>query len=301
MLQGTIEDKRAEKYRKCADWLSFEEVEQSDGTKKLKLRNAMFCRDPYCPVCIPARSDARRRQVTKAMPLMIADHPQVKYLMMTLTVKNCEITNLRKTIKWMNSAFIKMINRDSFCELGYIRALEVTRDKNNPKLAHPHFHALLAVPPDYFSTKKSLYMSQGKLSELWKDALGINYTPIVDIRRIKVFEPKALSNAIGEIVKYVTKPTDLLEDVEWTCEYISQMLGAKKVTTGGLFRDYLKQIEQEPEDLIGKDDEDDRKTGIFVYFKYDYKTRNYVVLNSFEEILQNGEFTTQKEYSTSVL
>lgn len=301
MLQGTIEHKRAEKYRNCANLLKFELVEQDDGTQKPKLRYTLFCRDPYCPVCIPARSEARRRQVAKAMPLMIADHPQIKYLMMTLTVKNCEITNLRETIKWMNKSFIKMINRDSFCDLGYIKAIEVTRDKNNSNLAHPHFHVLVAVPPDYFSTKKNLYISQDRLSRLWGDALGIDYTPIVDVRRIKVFEHQALSRAIGEIVKYVTKSTDLLEDVEWTCEYISQMLGAKRVTTGGLFHKYLKQIDQEPEDLIGKDEENDRATGIFMYFKYDYEIRDYVIFEFCEGTLQNSDFITQEEYSTSVL
>jgi hypothetical protein len=235
------------------------------------------------------------------MPSVIADYPDIHYLMVTLTIKNPKITELRKTIKWMQKAFIKMLERDSFCQLGYVRGVEVTRPEDAPDECHPHFHVLFAVPADYFDREKDLYISQRKLSELWQDAIGVDYIPVVDIRKINKNKKWDLENSVAEVVKYCSKPTDLVEDVDWTVEYMSQMLYVKRVVTGGIFQKYLKQIEEEPEDLIGKDERNDRPTGIFLYFMYDYRIRDYVLFEICEETLQNSENITQREYSTSVL
>lgn len=275
-LVGTHEEKRGKKYLNCANYLGFRLKTKEDGTEVPKLAIANFCRDPFCPICIAGRSRARQRQVVKALPAMIADRPDVKYLMVTLTVKNCPVTELRKTIQWMHKAFVKLMQHPSVPQLGYIRAVEVTKPDDYLGYAHPHFHILLAVSPEYFNYKKDLYIGQDKLSRLWGEVLGVDYNPIVHIKRVKVFRNGNLPLALGEIVKYCTKSTDLLADRQWTLIYMSEILGLKRITTGGLFRQYLKILEAEPEDLIGKDDTDDLAT-VLIFVRWDFRYRDYVI------------------------
>jgi hypothetical protein len=45
----------------------------------------------------------------------------------------------------------------------------------------------------------------------------------------------------------------LLSDKEWFLEYTRQMYNTKAISVGGIFRDYFRQLEEEPEDLIGED------------------------------------------------
>lgn len=48
---------------------------------------------------------------------------------------------------------------------------------------HPHFHVLIAVNKSYFTSRD--YLSQARWTAAWQQALQVDYTPIVDVRRIK--------------------------------------------------------------------------------------------------------------------
>ena len=115
-----------------------------------------------------------------AFPRIYADHPQMRYLLLTLTVRNCSILQLRETITEMNRAWDRLTKRKSWPALGFVRSLEITRGKDGS--AHPHFHCLLAVPPSYFGRN---YLSTAKWASMWADALRVDYTPICDVRIIK--------------------------------------------------------------------------------------------------------------------
>ena len=60
---------------------------------------------------------------------------------------------------------------------------------------------------------------------------------------------------VPELLKYCTKESDLVADREWFLELTRQLHKMKAVATGGVLKSYLQELEQEPEDLIGKDDE----------------------------------------------
>lgn len=117
----------------------------------------------------------------QAFPKIYVDHPELRYVLLTLTVRNCRVLELRQTIKAMNDAWQRMTQRKFWPAVGFVRSLEVTRAKDG--LAHPHFHCLLAVPPGYFTGRK--YISTAKWAELWQEALRADYTPICDARAIK--------------------------------------------------------------------------------------------------------------------
>lgn len=153
----------------------------------------------------------------KAFPQIYADHPDWRYIMVTFTVRNCPVMELKKTIAEMNSAWQRLIQRKAWPGLGFVRSLEITRgswvvketgqiipprlvsqipielrelkDKNS---AHPHYHCLIAVPPGYMKGKK--YLSTAKWAQLWQEALRSDYTPICDARVVK---PKDYSRFRG--------------------------------------------------------------------------------------------------------
>lgn len=292
ILDGTIEEKRSARMRQCAPLLQYRLKTQLDGTQKLKFQNAHFCRDPYCPICISGVSRARRRQVVQVLPKLLKDNPGIRFISLVLTIKNPPIVELRKSIQWMHKAYTALMRDKRVTQLGYIRALEVTIGDTGLDKCHPHFHVLIAVPPNYFDKDKNLYLSQQQWSRLWAEKLGVDYNPIIHVSSIKENAKLSQSEAIGEIVKYCTKPTDLITDRSWTLNYISQTLSLKRITTAGVFRKYLKALESEPTDFIGKDDEDDL-SGSIVTFLWNWERRDYILVQSSEDSTESPFSTTK--------
>ena len=69
-----------------------------------------------------------------------------RWVFLTLTVKNPPVTELRDTLKAMNSAWQRLAQTKRFKGVvkGFIRTTEVTRGKDGDMMAHPHFHAFIA-------------------------------------------------------------------------------------------------------------------------------------------------------------
>lgn len=222
---------------------------------RLKLQAARFCRVRHCPVCQWRRSLMWRARFFEAIPKVVNDYPKGRFIFLTLTVRNCPIDELRKTLDGMTMAWTRLTQRKIFPADGWIKSMEVTKGADNT--AHPHFHCLLMVPPSYFSHG---YISQAKWTELWKDCLRINYTPVVNV---KVVKPKVvtdngnakddLASAVCETLKYGVKPSDLIADKEWLLELTKQLYKTRAIAVGGCFRKYLS--EAEPEDLVHGDEE----------------------------------------------
>jgi plasmid rolling circle replication initiator protein Rep len=188
----------------------------------------------------------------KALPSILSDYPTAKFLFLTLTVKNCELDDLRKTIALMNEAWNRMTLRKFFPAKGYVKSIEVTKGQDG--LAHPHIHALLMVPSSYFTFG---YIKQADWTEYWRKALRVDYTPIVNIKSVQ--KPRSLNgdltkqlmNAVKETLKYSVKPQDLVSDPEWLDGITQALHKTRSVSLGGIFRQYLS--EDEPEDLINTD------------------------------------------------
>jgi plasmid rolling circle replication initiator protein Rep len=293
ILNGTIEEKRGKKMLQCATQLGFRLATQDDGSQRLKLAAAQFCRDPFCPTCIAGVSRARRRQVVKALPKVLNAVPGIRFIHLVLTIRNPEILGLRKIIKGMHKAFTEMMKDNRVCHLGYIRALEVTIGETGFNKCHPHFHVLIAVPPEYFDKNRNLYLSNEQWSSLWTEKLGVNYTALTSVSAVKKNSRLGISEVIGELIKYTTKPTDLLTDRNWTLTYMSEILGLKRITTAGIFREHLRVLEKDPDDLIGKDDTDDLSSTI-VWFRWDWQKSDYIIVNNCEDSATQLPFFTTK-------
>ena len=242
--------KYADRIDFCSEFLDFKLVSEADvGELKLKLNSARFCRVRHCPICQWRRSLMWKAKAYKMLPNVIEAYPKYRWLFLTLTVKNCPITELKRTLQWMNKAWQRLIQRKVFPAIGWLRSTEVTRGKDGS--AHPHFHCLLLVPSNYFSGRA--YIKQSQWCELWQKSLRVDYQPILDVQAIK--HGQTPMQLVPELLKYCTKESDMVCDREWFLELTRQMHKMKCVTTGGVLKEYLKQLEEEPEDLIGKDKE----------------------------------------------
>ena len=201
-----LSEKRIGDINQCADTLIF--LEDNEGNRKLD--QSFFCKFRLCPVCNWRRSLKMFAQVSQITNHIMIDKPSVRFIFLTLTIENPIATELTKTIDLLlekvqfiynKSRQIKELKDFKNNLIGGLRALEITYNKNDDTY-HPHLHLLLAVEPEYFSRG---YISQKKFTEIWQKILGVDYTPIVDVRKIH----NATANTIAEVSKYPVKSFEL--------------------------------------------------------------------------------------------
>lgn len=254
---GVIEfEKYANRIAECSGVLRFGWQTQLDtGESRLRLREAHFCRVRHCPVCQWRRTLMWQARFYQAMPKLAEEYPKARWMFLTLTVRNCDIKDLRETLKHMNASWQRLKDRKEFKHVtGWVRSTEVTRGKDGS--AHPHFHTLMMVPPSMLSGKN--YVKQSKWVELWGDCLRADYAPNVDVRVVKAKkgqdEAEALRAAAAETLKYSTKPTDMIGDDKWFLELTRQTYKMRFLASGGSLKNVLRIDEESNQDLIIADD-----------------------------------------------
>ena len=257
----------------CSEFLQFGIVAEEDfQAMKLKLRAARFCRVRHCPVCQWRRSLMWKAKAYKVLPRIVEDYPTHRWVFLTLTQKNVPIDELKATLQHMNRSFQRMVQRKAWPAVGWLRSTEVTLGRN--RTAHPHFHCLLMVKPGYFGKN---YMKQAEWVELWRSCMRLDYNPILDVQAVK--RGQQPMQLVPELLKYCTKESDLVADREWFLELARQLHKMKAVATGGVLKSYLQELEQEPEDLIGKDEEAElTEDEISLFFGWRRKERKYRLL-----------------------
>jgi plasmid rolling circle replication initiator protein Rep len=270
---GSDYQRYAERVQVCADLLEFKLApDQFEGAYKLKLASARFCHLRHCPICQWRRSLMWKAKAYKILPQVVADYEKHRWLFVTLTQRNVPITELRKTLTQMNKAFTRLTQLKSWPGKGWIKSTEVTRGRDGD--AHPHFHVLMMVNPSYFKTG---YLSQKRWCELWQKCLRIDYQPVLDVQAVKpTLSPTAL---LAEVIKYQVKESDLIADRAWFLELTSQLHRTKAVSVGGVLRDYLRELEQDPEDLIGESDDPDAVEEGSLYFGWRCQEKRYRMID----------------------
>ena len=256
----------------CSDLLQFG-LSGEGNCPKLKLRAARFCRVRHCPVCQWRRSLMWKAKAYKVLPKIVADYPKYRWLFLTLTQKNVAIGELKEALVSMNRAFQRLSQLKAFPATGWLRSTEVTRGKDGS--AHPHFHCLLMVPSSYFSGRD--YLKQSDWVVMWRKALRLDYNPVLDVQAVK--QGKQPMELIPELLKYCTKESDLVSDREWFLELTRQMHKMKCVTTGGVLKTYLKELENEPDDLIGETDAPESEDEGILYFGWKRREKKYRLID----------------------
>ncbi len=270
--RGTDYDSYSKRIYFCSELLDFKLTPDADeGLLKLKLACARFCRVRHCPVCQWRRSLAWKARAYKILPKIVQDFPKHRWLFLTLTVKNCPVQELRETLNWMNQAFKRLTKLKEWMGQGWIKSVEVTHGRDGN--AHPHFHCLIMVPAGYFGAG---YLSQKRWAELWKQCARLDYLPRCHVKAIeKKHNPTKI---VPEILKYQVKESDMIRDHAFFLELTRQLHNTKSVGVGGVLRHYLKALEQEPDDLIGKDETEVGVDEGHLYFEWQRHKKKYELL-----------------------
>jgi plasmid rolling circle replication initiator protein Rep len=250
---GLIHHQRyAVRVEQCSQVLEFaRDSPGQNGKQKYTLKTAWFCRVRHCPVCQWRRSLMWQAKVYRALPSLLRDYPDTRFLFMTLTIRNCPVSDLRQTLDQMRRAWVRLTQLRTWPARGWVRAVEITRSQRD-RSAHPHYHCLLMVPPAYFQGD---YLKQHEWAELWRQCLRIDYRPVVDIRTVKLDlvqssqrvnkPPARMWEAVAEILKYAVKPSDMIRDHEWFRALVDQVHNTKTVAIGGILKHYIKEREKE--------------------------------------------------------
>jgi len=280
VYSGTVFDSLAGRIRDCTGHLGFvwSDPDPETGELHLRLRSAHFCRVRHCPVCQWRRSLLWQARFLKALPSIEQNYPSARWLFLTLTVRNCKLTDLRRTIQDMNKAWHRLIKRQEFSVIqGWIRTTEVTRSKDDS--AHPHFHVLMMVRPSYFTHN---YVTQKRWTELWQECARLDYTPIVNVKAVKPktgigsIDQLPLRRAISETLKYSVKPQDMRDD--WLIQLTQQVHHLRFIASGGVLKNVLREGEETESDLLLADDPSatDDASEPDVYFRWHRTIRRYV-------------------------
>ena len=172
LAYDSIDPHKAERLRGCATWLGFGAAE--DGRRKLVQAN--FCRVRLCPMCQWRRALLNYKYTMRIVSAMLqeaqAEGRQLRWMMVTLTIRSCTGDKLIPTLDQMQVAWDRLTRYGAVMAhvKGWYRGLEITHDCNplitpemykarreyydkhslqagdyNPQYDtyHPHYHLLI--------------------------------------------------------------------------------------------------------------------------------------------------------------
>ena len=216
-----------------------------DYTHEKRLESMFTCKDKFCPFCNWRRA---RKLAIQSYELLeaIQKKENIRYIFLTLTVKNPRLEDTKSTIQEMNKAFQRMHQTMRFKNAiaGFCRILEIHPQKDDTNFTHPHFHCILAVRSSYF---KNIYIKQDEWQEMWKNALRVDYNPSVDVRIIKADnEHDPIAKVVAEAFKYPMKSSslDALSWQEFEILY-NQLFRSRFISYGGILKQYREALGQE--------------------------------------------------------
>lgn len=280
-----VDKSKAARLRDCGKLLRYRVYE--DGTKVLDAMTS--CRVRLCPICTWRRSlkiYAQTREIVNEM----ARRYDYRFVMLTLTVKNCTADSLNSCIDMMIKGWRRFTNLDNVKRVckGWYRSLEIVHDvypyitdemyygnpdkhiksrkkwydshgyrvgDSNPNydMYHPHFHVLIAVNKSYFKSRD--YMSQKTFATLWKQSIRADYDPRVDVRCVTGDTMDDINKAVCEVAKYACKDSDFIVPDDWeltvnTVACLDKALSGRRLVAYG---GVMKDIKRE----LGQDDAED--------------------------------------------
>lgn len=261
-----------------------------------RLISAWFCKDRMCPACQKRRSLIVFHQVKDVCLSLQSEFKTTQYLLLTLTVPNVPIEELKGSMATMNKAWAKMSNRVEVKKAisGWFKALEVTCSFRTEKDSsyHPHFHILVAVPGNYFKGRN--YIKQERWLELWQESMKMPEITQVDVRKVKPNLKRKNSTSIeaaaAEVGKYATKPSNYL--MKFQDDYIANgviiddlavaLKGARLTAFGGRMKEHymklgLEDVEKDNVDMVHVTGDNDLVEAIMVQvYSWNVGLKRYV-------------------------
>lgn len=280
---------KSERMYCCGSFLAYEVNER--GEKKLIRANA--CHVRLCPMCMWRRSLKAYREMRIIYDYVQKETENSKFLFLTLTQRNVEAEKLGKELDKILYGFNKLTKRKEikkFC-LGFVRSLEITYNKE-ANTYHPHIHILIHTTNGFYSGRN--YLSKQDYIKLWREIMGLDYDPNIDIRRFKPKDVNRVGRELAEICKYSVKPSDYIyiSDENLT-KKVTEILdrdlaGRRLLSYGGTIRKARKKLLfsdeiTESDDIMAVGDVQADEQGYIELYKWHFGEERYKRLNGEEK------------------
>src|SRR5262245_725057 len=236
-LQEIHADAQAEKLERCC--IEFRVLGCQNG-HVWNLIPLERCGYRLCPDCARWRQARAFHRVFPAIQELQQRHPGDRWVLITLTAQSSD-DPLPVVVKRFKKWFAKLRRTNAWqrCIRGAVAGFEM--------VYHPgqgwHFHAHLLAA-------RMAWWDQADLAASWQEVSG-GMGQIVDIRAVK-----DLGAGVAETLKYVMKPTNLLE---WGPSQVAQFnaLGRTKLRECyGAMRGLVGEIDGDGEDELGREPEE---------------------------------------------
>lgn len=244
------EDIKANNIKQCATFIGITEL---NGVSKIVKSN--FCRERVCKIC------AWRRQakfISQMIPTLSSlQQKGYSFIFATLTLKNCKYDEVSKNIDVLMEGYNLLCKRREIKRAwkGMCRSVELTYNDITDTF-HPHIHVLIAIDETYMDN----YITQARLSTIWKECVNAEYTPVVDIRKVN-----DNTKATLETLKYALKPTQYKQALN---VFLYELKGRRLISFSGVIakqRQLLKYSSLEDDNL-----NDDINANTFTYNLYKF-------------------------------
>ena len=299
-------EKRAENMKYCGSFLKFAKIDN-----RKKLLEANFCRVPLCPMCQWRKTLRVFFDTSKIIDKVEKRDENIKNIFLTLTVKNCILEDLNKTLDnifdgWHDLMRSRALNPMVGGEIrhivkGWFRALEVEYD-NKTNTFHPHFHAILNVDKGYFKGKD--YMTTAEWVQLWRKSARLDYDPICWVQKVK---NNGTRKDIMELAKYTYKDAQILHKTlsddkkAEVVKYLSGALhGRRLYAYGGVMKDVAAELKIKDVDkanLVKVDDDDKINTSVakaVLTYRWSMGVSNYILAEKKKPAEDWNEETTAR-------
>lgn len=233
---------RAERMANCADFIEYEHCPECDT---YHIKKTYLCRDRFCPVCTWRLSLKRYSNMRAITDTLQAGYPELKYSLITLTVKNCKASELSSHLKKMANAWNNAIRRRPIKKAlaGWAKSIEITYNEKE-RTVHPHFHVIFA-----WHNPASEEVIKAWIEAATKEGLKAN-AKAQNAQNLHQKENKeqTMAGAICETFKYTIKSKDL-DDMPLS-EFralVDSMSGKRLISFGGIIKELAADLKIEME------------------------------------------------------
>ena len=250
---------RADRMNNCSNLLEYVYCKECG---KVHIARANLCRDRFCPICSWRLALQRVGEMQRLVETLKNGYPDLTYSLITLTVKNCEVSDFSDTLKLMSKAWnLAMAQRKLRPRIfGWARSTELTYNKVTHQL-HPHYHIITAwkADEDRKACEEAVVDEWLKASQkhgLITDIKAQDARSIADGYETEV--DKVLKATV-EVFKYAVKTNDMDAMPLKEFRVLTEQFASKRTCDfGGKFRELKKALQMEME----KVEDEDIKIGI---------------------------------------
>ena len=248
----------------CGLSFNLKVVTPPNDATRIDLRNRRSCMQSSCFLCARKKARSVRQRIAALLAAVHADDPGIVFLFLTLTLRNEPWNDLAAMCDRVAAAEKRLLATPEIkaAFIGRISSMEVVcRGTTETPEAGVHLHLVVAAPATYFDKDKTLYISQARLTQLFKDAARIDYKPIVHIARVRALDGSTVglsfTKAAAEIGKYCVKPaalfrgsTDkLVADPNTIAVLVKALHGRRMLKVCGVFSKASRRVKRQQKEV----------------------------------------------------